>query len=144
MIENLPFYTNINCSPEKTVYHMSAVHDSSLCQSPHNGKVRTGACVFQANMMLMAIFLVYSTSGITSGKKFVASSKWRLYWKFWNIKHSFNLTSDMKRSSQIMPKSFLWWWRHRWRHRVAWKFLSIFMFRRGWLREQIARAMSRQ
>ena len=27
--------------------------------------------------MLMAIFLVYSTSGITSGKKFVASSKWR-------------------------------------------------------------------
>ena len=27
--------------------------------------------------MLMAIFLVYSTSGITSGKRFVASSKWR-------------------------------------------------------------------
>ena len=54
--------------------------------------------------MLMAIFLVYSTSGITSGKKFVASSKWRPFWKFWNIKHSFNLTLDMKRSSQIMPK----------------------------------------
>ena len=70
--------------------------------------------------MLMAIFLVYSTSGITSGKKFVASSKWRPFWKFWNIKHSFNLTSDMKRSSQIMPKKvFSWWWRHRWRHRVA-------------------------
>ena len=29
--------------------------------------------------------------------------KWRPFWKFWNIKHSFNLTSDMKRSSQIMP-----------------------------------------
>ena len=56
--------------------------------------------------MLMAIFLVYSTSGITSGKKFVASSKWRPFWKFWNIKHSFNLTSDMKRSSQIMPKKY--------------------------------------
>ena len=61
--------------------------------------------------MLMAIFLLYYPSGITSGKK---------VWKFWNIKHSFNLTSDMKRSSQIMQKKvFSWWWRHRWRHRVA-------------------------
>ena len=56
--------------------------------------------------MLMAIFLVNSTSGITSDKKFVAISKWRPFWKFWNIKHSFNLTSDMKRSSQIMPKNY--------------------------------------
>ena len=57
--------------------------------------------------MLMAIFLVYSTSGITSGKKkFVASSKWRPFWKLLNIKHSFNLTSDMKRPSQIMPIKF--------------------------------------
>ena len=54
--------------------------------------------------MLMAIVLVYSISGITSGKKFVVSSKRRPFWKFWNIKHSFNLTSDMKRSSQIMSK----------------------------------------
>ena len=54
--------------------------------------------------MLMAIFLVYSTSGTTSGKKFVASSKWRPFWKILNIKHSFNFTSDMKRSSQIMHK----------------------------------------
>ena len=57
--------------------------------------------------MLMAIFLVYSTSGVTFGKKkLVASSKWRPFWKFWNIKHSFNLTSDMKRSSQIIPIKF--------------------------------------
>ena len=56
--------------------------------------------------MLMAIFLVYSASGITSGKKSLSGSKWRPFWKFWNIKHSFNLTSDMKRSSQIMPKKF--------------------------------------
>ena len=54
--------------------------------------------------MLMAIFLVYSTSGITSGKKGLSGSKWRPVWKFRNIKHSFNLTSDMKRSSQIVPK----------------------------------------
>ena len=47
--------------------------------------------------ILMAIFLVYSPSGITSGKKFVASSKWRPFWNFWNIKHSFNLTSNIKK-----------------------------------------------
>ena len=58
--------------------------------------------------MLMAIFLVYSTSDIISGKKCVASSKWRPFWKFWNIKHSFNLTSDMKRSSQIMTKKYFY------------------------------------
>ena len=39
--------------------------------------------------MFMAILLVYSTSGIASGKRFVATSKWRLFWKFWNIKLSF-------------------------------------------------------
>ena len=50
--------------------------------------------------MLMAIFLVYSTSG----KKGLSSSKWRPFRKFWNINNSFNLASDMKRSSQIMPK----------------------------------------
>ena len=54
--------------------------------------------------MLMAIFLAYSTTGIPSGKKFVASSKWRPFWKSWNTKHSFNLNSEMKGSSQIMPK----------------------------------------
>ena len=43
-------------------------------------------------------------------KKFVASSKWRPFWKFWIIKHSFNLTSDMKRTLQIMPKKISWWW----------------------------------
>ena len=37
-------------------------------------------------------------------KKFVWSSKWRPFWKFWNMKHSFNWTSYMKISSQIMPK----------------------------------------
>ena len=25
-------------------------------------------------------------------------------WKYWNINNRFNLTSDMKRSSQIMPE----------------------------------------
>ena len=56
--------------------------------------------------MLMAIFLVYSTSGITSGKKVCRELKMAAIWKFWNIKHSFNPTSHMIRSSQIMPKKF--------------------------------------
>ena len=80
--------------------------------------------------MLMAIFLVYSTSGITSGIMFVASSKKRLFWKLWNIKHSFNLTSDMKRSSQIMPKKvFSWWWCHRWRHGGPQSRPTIFLYK---------------
>ena len=54
----------------------------------------------------MAILLVYLTSSINSSQKFVATSKWRPFWKLWNMKRSFVLTSDMKRSSQIMPKVF--------------------------------------
>ena len=50
--------------------------------------------------MLMVIILVYSPSGITSGKKFVASSKRRPFWKFWNIKHSFKF--DLK-YEKIVP-----------------------------------------
>ena len=77
---------------------------------------------------LMAIFLVFSTCGITSGKKNCRGLKWRPFWKFWNIKHSFNLISDMKRSSQSMQKKyFAWWWRHRWRLRVTSK--SLFLYK---------------
>ena len=56
--------------------------------------------------MLMAIFLVYSTSGITSGKNVSRELKKAAILKMWNIKHSFNLTSDMKRSSHIFPKMY--------------------------------------
>ena len=57
--------------------------------------------------MLMAIFLAYSTSGIAFGKK----SLWQAqngghFEKNLNNKHSFNLTSDIKRSSLIMQKKF--------------------------------------
>ena len=82
--------------------------------------------------MLMAIFLVYSPSGITSGKKVCRVLKMAAILKFWNMKHNFNLTSDMKISSQIMPKKvFSWRWRHRWRHRVASKsalYISFFIW----------------
>ena len=52
----------------------------------------------------MAIFLTSSTSGITSGEKVCRELKMAAILRFRNIKHSFNLTSDMQRSSQIMPK----------------------------------------
>ena len=53
--------------------------------------------------MLMAIFLVYSPSG---KKSLSRAQNGEYFWNVWNIKHSFNLTSDMKISSQIMPKKF--------------------------------------
>ena len=52
----------------------------------------------------MAIFLVYSTSAITFGKKVCRELKMAAIFKIRNIRHSFNLTSDMKRSSQVMSK----------------------------------------
>ena len=52
----------------------------------------------------MAIFLIYSTSVITSVKKVCRELKIVAILKILHIKHSFNLTSDMKRSSQIIPK----------------------------------------
>ena len=50
--------------------------------------------------MLMAIFLVYSTSGITSGKKSLSRAQNGGHFENFDL----NLTSDMKRSSQIMQK----------------------------------------
>ena len=50
--------------------------------------------------MLMAIVLVYSTSGITSGKKFIASSTWRPF-KFF-FKYSTQHQVDL-RYGQIVP-----------------------------------------
>ena len=61
--------------------------------------------ILKMSEMLMAIFLVYSTSGVTSGKKSLSRAQYGGHFEiFLNIKHSFNLTSDMKRSSQVMPK----------------------------------------
>ena len=79
--------------------------------------------------MLMPIFMVYSTSGITSGKKGLSSSKGGHFENF----EIFNTASFWPQIWKDRPcrKFFLWWWRLRWRHRVASKFLSIFMFRRA-------------
>ena len=75
---------------------------------------------FKISIMPRTIVLIYSTFGITSGKTVFRNLKMAAILKFLNMKHVFNLISDMKRASQIMPKKyFSWWWRHRWRHRVA-------------------------
>ena len=42
----------------------------------------------------------------TIGKKVCRELKMAAIFKIWNIKHSFNLTPDMKRSSQIMSNKF--------------------------------------
>ena len=54
----------------------------------------------------MAIFVTYSNSGVTSGKKFRRDLKMAAIRKYQNIEHSFNLTSEMKRSSQIMQEKY--------------------------------------
>ena len=91
------------------VHIHDVIHDVTKSQNRSNFEIDISPSIFQIQRrsMLMAIFLVYSTSVIASAKKSLSGSKWRPFWKFWNIKHRFNLTSDMKRSSQIMPKSIL-------------------------------------
>ena len=70
--------------------------------------------------MLMAIFLVYSTSDITSGKKVCCELKMAAILK--NFKYQTQLQIDL-RYEKIVPnyakKVFSWWWRHIWCHRVA-------------------------
>ena len=71
--------------------------------------------------MLMAIFLVYSTSGTTSGIKVCRELNMAAVLKF--FKYTTQLQFDFLRYEKIVPnyakKVFSWWWRHRWRHRVA-------------------------
>ena len=77
--------------------------------------------------MLMAILLVYSTSVIASGKKFVATLKWEPFWKFWNMKRSFTLTSNMKRSSKTLcQKKYFSWLLSSMTSRVGLKFAPLY------------------
>ena len=52
------------------------------------------------------------------------TSKWRTFWKFWNILDRFILTSDMNRQKLCQKKYFWCWWRHWWRHSVTSKMAS--------------------
>ena len=92
--------------------YVSRTHDITRSQSRSTFKIDISMSIFElerrskaknvenANGNFSGIF----NFGITSGKKFLANSKWRPFWTFWNIKHSLKLTSDMERSSQIMQK----------------------------------------
>ena len=62
--------------------------------------------------MLMAILLAYSTYDITSGKKkylHIVYTQLLIFLtvKCQNIKHNFDLTSDMPRPSQFMPEKVI-------------------------------------
>ena len=81
--------------------------------------------------MLMAIVLVYSTSGITSGKKVCLAQNGGNFENCEILNTASIWPQIWKDRPKLCQKRFLWRWRHRWRHRVASKFLSIFMFRRG-------------
>ena len=61
--------------------------------------------ILNMSEMVMAILLAYSNSCITSGKE-VCNNKMP-FEKCQNIKHSFNLTSDVRRYSHVMPKKIL-------------------------------------
>ena len=66
---------------------------TSLMTSPGHkvGQILKLIYLRQYRSKTMAILLLYSTSGITSGKKFVATWKWRPFWKFWNWYISVNI-----------------------------------------------------
>ena len=70
--------------------------------------------------MLIAIFLVYSPSSISSGKKVCRELKMAAILKI--LKYETQLQFDLRYKNTVPnyeKKVFSWWWRHRWRHRVA-------------------------
>ena len=109
----------------------------SILRLEHRSKIQN---VRNANGYLFGIF------------NFRYNFRWKRLSRDQNGGHFKN--SDILNTASIWPqiwkgrpklcKKKSWWWRHRWRHRVAPKIPSIFMFRRGWLQEHVARAMSRQ
>ena len=58
------------------------------------------------SQMLMAIFVAYSNSSFTSGKKFRRDLKMAAILKMSKFNNSFNLILEMKRSSQIMQEKY--------------------------------------
>ena len=70
--------------------------------------------------MIRSIFLVYSPSGLTFGKKVCPELKMAAILKI--LKYWTQLQFDL-RYEKIVPiyvkKAFSWWLRRRWRHRVA-------------------------
>ena len=95
--------------------------------------------------MIMAIFLVYSTSGITSSKKVCRELKMAAILKI--LKYWTQLQFDL-RYEKIVPnyaknKIFMVM-TYSMTSQSGLKCFFYIMFRRAWLQEQVARAMSRQ
>ena len=67
--------------------------------------------------MLMTIFLVYTTSGITSAEKVCSDLKMAVIYLLNTASIWPQIWKD--RPKLFHKKYFSWWWRHRWRHRVA-------------------------
>ena len=84
--------------------------------------------------MIMVIFLVYSTSGINSGKKSLSRAQNGGHFENFEKLNSASIWPHIwkDRPKLCQKKFFLWWWHHR----AASKFLSIYMFRRGFKRSQ--------
>ena len=71
--------------------------------------------------MLMAISLVYSTSGIISGKKSLPRAQNGGQFENFEIFNTASIWPPIwkDRPKLCQKKVFSWWWRHQWRHRVA-------------------------
>ena len=61
---------------------------------------------------------------------------------FWILNTISIWLQKWKDRPKLCKNVFSWWWHRRWRHRVASKFSSIFMFRRAWLRASCKRNVS--
>ena len=114
--------SNVSCTPD-------VIGDVTSTQSRSNFEIDISPSIFQLESrselkmsgMLVAILLVYSTSGVTSGKKSLLRPqngghsenfiKWNAA-SFWPQMWKEMMPNDAK-------KVFSWWWRHRWRYRVA-------------------------
>ena len=71
--------------------------------------------------MLLAIFLVHYPSGIPSGKKSLSRAQNGGHFQNFEILDTASIWPQIwiYRPKLCQKKVFSWWWRHRWRHRVA-------------------------
>ena len=85
---------------------------------------------FRYHIRSKSLSLAQNGGHFENFKVLKTASIWSQIWK------------DRPKLSQ--KKYFSWWWRHRWRHRVASNFPLYSCLGSVWLREQVVRAMSRQ
>ena len=99
-IVNLPLQTIVDCFGDDVIWSPNksklwTVIALSIFELEHGSKVQN---VTNTDGYLCSIFKFRCHFRLN----FIATSRWRPFWKRQNIKHSFNLTSEMKRASQMM------------------------------------------